>query len=73
MNIRSLLAPLLPALLLSACAGPVPAPWQRGDLARPEMAWEPDPLGSAARGQAYRSKEAATGGGTAAGGGCGCR
>ena len=56
---------------LSAC-GAAPRAWERGNLARPEMAWDPDPLQAAACSQIYASKEAASGGASAGGGGCGC-
>lgn len=66
------LAPLLLVLSagLSACA-PV-APWERGHLARPHMALEPYPAQSAFREHIYGSREAAVGGHSASGGGCGC-
>jgi hypothetical protein len=41
--------PLLIALLFAslACAACAPVrPWQRDALARPDMAWEADPLGA---------------------------
>jgi hypothetical protein len=47
-------------------------PWERDLLARPDMAWEPDPLESARHGHVYFSKEAAMSGGGDGGGGCGC-
>lgn len=59
-------------LSLSACATQGVKPWQRGDLARPEMAWEPGLMLSAQRNHLFTSKEAATGSGGIAGGGCGC-
>ena len=59
------------ALQLSACAS-MPRAWQRGDLAKAEMAWDPDPYLSAIRAHTYDSKEAASGQASAAGGGCGC-
>ena len=46
--------------------------WERGALARPDMAWEPDPLMSVYRRHIEYSKEAASGGATIGGGGCGC-
>ena len=58
--------------LLCACATP-PKAWQRGHLAQPAMAWEPDPTDAAIRDHTYVSKEAAIGGANAGGGGCGCR
>jgi hypothetical protein len=60
-------------LSASACAMIEPVqPWQRGDLARAEMAFEPDPLQAAYRRHVEFSKEAASGGATLGGGGCGC-
>jgi Domain of unknown function (DUF4266) len=57
-------------ILLSACA-PV-QPWERGNLAKPQMALDPYPLQSALRAHNYGSREAAAGGNAAQGGGCGC-
>lgn len=48
------------------------APWERGTLARPEMALEIDALDAALMRHAYSSKEAAAGGYGVGGGGCGC-
>lgn len=63
-------------LALGGCVGPLKRaevpPWQRGDLARPEMALDGAPTLSAYRGHVYYSKEAASGGAGLAGGGCGC-
>lgn len=59
------------ALLLAACAllGACAhvEPWQRGHLARAEMAFDPDP-GPLALGADLRQQ----GGGRIGGGGCGC-
>ena len=64
---------LLLALATSGCALIEPVqPWQRGDLARAEMAFEPDPLQAAYWRHVEFSKEAASGGATLGGGGCGC-
>ncbi len=57
-------------LNLTACA-PV-QPWERGNLAKPQMALDPYPLQSALRAHNYGSREAAAGGNAAQGGGCGC-
>ncbi len=46
--------------------------WERGYLARDEMTWDPDPLESALNDHIFFSKEASSGGNSAAGGGCGC-
>ena len=60
------------AVTLMACDTVPVKPWQRGDLARAEMAWEPDPMASAFREHVYTSKEGASGGVGTGGGGCGC-
>lgn len=49
-----------------------PQPWEKGNLARPEMQFDPDPLDTKITQHIYTSKEAATGGYGAGGGGCGC-
>lgn len=48
------------------------SPWERGNLAKPQMAMEPHPAQRELRGHIYSSREAATGGSSAGGGGCGC-
>ena len=55
---------------LAACAEV--APWDRGDLAKPQMALDPNPLHAAMRAHVFTSREAAAGAATATGGGCGC-
>jgi len=70
-------ANLLRVLLLAAAASFVPAcapvaPYQRGHLARPDMALDPAP-GAGALEKTFASKEAASGSGSIGGGGCGCR
>lgn len=62
---------LLAVVALSGCAAEV-KPWERGDLARTEMAWSSDPLEDGLEDHIYFSKEASSGGGNAGGGGCGC-
>ncbi len=60
---------------LSACKAPKIGgvkPWEREILARPDMAWDPDPQEAALRGHIFFSKEAASGGTGSGGGGCGC-
>jgi hypothetical protein len=56
------------ALLVSACA-PV-APWERGALAHPTMT--PSDLVGPSEEHVRAVHEGAVGGGTSAGGGCGC-
>lgn len=57
-------------VVLSGCAD-VPV-YKRGNLAKPEMAWSPDPMEAALQKHIYFAKEASSGGAEAAGGGCGC-
>jgi Domain of unknown function (DUF4266) len=57
-------------VLITACT-PV-QPWERGNLAKPQMALDLYPLQSALRAHNYGSREAAAGGNAAQGGGCGC-
>ncbi|TXH03165.1 MAG: DUF4266 domain-containing protein [Nevskiaceae bacterium] len=61
---------LMAALALAGCT--TVQPWQRGDLARPGMAFESDPLLAGYRHHVETSKEASSGGPTLGGGGCGC-
>lgn len=48
------------------------APWERGNLAKPQMALEPHPSQRALREHTYNSREASSGGSTSNGSGCGC-
>lgn len=67
-----LCAAFLAAAVLACACTPV-APYQRGYLARPDMAMEPADAGTAkALEKIYPAKEAARGGGSIGGGGCGC-
>jgi hypothetical protein len=71
--IVKILAPYLAVFLatqLSACVNV--QPWERGNLAKPQMALDPYPLQSALRTHNYGSREAAAAGNAAQGGGCGC-
>ena len=61
---------LASAVLLAGCQ-PVQA-WQRGYLAREEMAIDADPMARTLDQHVYFSKEASSGGNSASGGGCGC-
>jgi hypothetical protein len=61
------------ALLLSLTAGCAQVkPWQRGTLADSIMNPDRDPLGASLRDHVYFSREAATGGRSVGGAGCGC-
>ena len=71
MKIALLFGSLAWLMLLAGCATKV-APWERGTLAKEEMALEPYPLEAAIRQHVFFSKEAVTGGYGIGGGGCGC-
>ena len=58
------------AALLGGCVEV--APYQRGYLARPGMALDPSPGTAKALEKTYSAKEAASGGASVGGGGCGC-
>jgi hypothetical protein len=61
------------SLSVTACAGlQTVQPWEKGNLAKPEMTFEGDALDNAYTEHTYFSKEAASGGGGVGGGGCGC-
>lgn len=65
----------LSALLMGlAACGQLPKvqAWEKGALAKPQMTFEFDRLDAAFVEHTYASKEAASGGSNAAGGGCGC-
>ena len=60
------------ALASSACSSVGVRPWQHETLARDEMQLNADSLDRAIDDHLYFSKEAAAGGRSFAGGGCGC-
>lgn len=61
------------AALALACAGCAQvAPYQRGYLARSDMALEASPGMARAMERTWSAKEAASGGAGVGGGGCGC-
>ena len=60
----------LAGVLITGCT--TVQPWERGNLAKPQMALDPYPMQSALRAHNYGSREAAAGGNAAQGGGCGC-
>ncbi|GAB6041405.1 DUF4266 domain-containing protein [Endothiovibrio diazotrophicus] len=70
MRPRLLFALLAAGLLLGGCSEV--KPWEKGYIARPEMAFDPDPLEAGFKRHIYDSKEAASGGYGVGGGGCGC-
>ncbi len=63
---------LLCLVLLPACAMQPVNPWQKGNLAKPIMALDTDPLETRFDQHTYFSKESASGGMGVGGGGCGC-
>ncbi len=63
---------LATAALGGGCAMSPPQPWEKGDLARPEMTMAADPLDQRFVQHIYASKENASGGYGVGGGGCGC-
>lgn len=67
---KILLLLAVPAVL-AGCAAKV-APWERGALARSQMALDPDVQDSALKRHTSGSKEGASGGYGVGGGGCGC-
>lgn len=48
------------------------SPWERGILAKPQMALQPYPMHDALRAHNYGAREAASGVNSSEGGGCGC-
>jgi hypothetical protein len=66
----ALAAMALPLLLAGGCA--TVKPWQRETLADPIMQPGRNPLAAAQLDHVYFSREAASGGTTVGGGGCGC-
>ncbi len=73
MSRLALPAALCLGLTLAACASfAPPKPWEKGELARPEMQFGADPLGARLEQHIYTSKEGASGGYGVGGGGCGC-
>ena len=69
MFMRSLV--IVAILLLAGCGTPVKA-WQKGNLAKPIMSFEPDAMDGRFSKHIYFSKEASSGGYGVGGGGCGC-
>jgi hypothetical protein len=69
-RVASALATFAFLLLLTGCS--VVKPWQRETLADPIMQPDRNPMAAALLDHVYFSREAATGGRTVGGGGCGC-
>jgi hypothetical protein len=70
MNKKRMVIVCLMPLLISACS--TVKPWARGNLAKPTMQGAPIHQKAILDNHIYFSKEGASGGGQAAGGGCGC-
>ncbi|MEO7499078.1 MAG: DUF4266 domain-containing protein [Betaproteobacteria bacterium] len=64
--------PLALATLAGCATLDPPKPWEKGQLARPEMQFDADPLEARMNQHVYTSKEGAAGGYGVGGGGCGC-
>ena len=71
-SIRVVVACTAMGFAASACQSLGPEPWEKDLMARREMQLNPYPLVTAADDHIYFSKEAASGGRSFAGGGCGC-
>lgn len=63
------LLPLILAASLSSCAV---EPWERGNLAKSQMALDPYPKQKLFRSHSYSSREAGAAQSAGTGGGCGC-
>ena len=70
MRVQTLLLLALLALIFSGCAKV--EPWQKENLNKSIMAFDPDPLESKSKQHIYFSKEGSTGGYGLEGAGCGC-
>ncbi|HYD81703.1 MAG TPA: DUF4266 domain-containing protein [Paucimonas sp.] len=69
----SLLAAIAALPFAAGCSAIQPVqPWEKGMLARPEMSFEGDRLEMKFAEHVYFSREAASGGASVGGGGCGC-
>lgn len=68
--IKMLMLVIVASLTLSACSSV--KPWQRGYLSKDVMQTGQDPMASSLDNHIHFSKEGSSGGGEAAGGGCGC-
>lgn len=73
MNTLRLPLLLAAALAVGGCSSLQPVqPWQKGVLSKPEMRLAGDRLEQAFNEHIYESREGASGGNGANGGGCGC-
>ena len=71
---RAVKASAVLALLcgLTGCALPPVQPWQKEQLAHPQMSFDADRLDARYTEHIYFSREASSGGAGIGGGGCGC-
>lgn len=69
---NKILLMLMLGAAVAGCSNLGVQPWERGDLARPDMAVAEQPLTDGLEDHTYFSKEAASGGRSFGGGGCGC-
>lgn len=58
--------------LCAGCAINPPQPWEKGNLSKPEMTMNSNPLEQRFEQHVFTSKENASGGYGVGGGGCGC-
>jgi hypothetical protein len=70
--IRTFTALLLSTSLCACSSLSKVEAWEKGALAKPAMAFDPDSLDMLVMQHIYQSKEAAAGGYGVGGGGCGC-
>lgn len=63
-------ATILASSMFSGCVEV--QPWEKGNLAKTEMSFDPHPLETRQRQHIYFSKEGSSGGYGVGGGGCGC-
>lgn len=69
---RSIAGILLAVAVVVLASCTTVEPWQRGRLAKPEMAPDPNALQTELRDHVHESREGATSGPSGKGGGCGC-
>jgi hypothetical protein len=73
LRMRALLMSLAVGMACGGCASfNPPQPWEKGELAKPAMQFDPNVLEAKLREHTYTSKEGASGGYGVGGGGCGC-
>jgi len=58
--------------MLAGCSLEPVQPWEKGNLAKPIMQFDPDRLEARSDRQIFQSREGASGGYGIGGGGCGC-